>query len=41
MDAREALTMLGGIATGEELLRCTTRRKVRTSLRAGAVVRTG
>lgn len=41
MDAREALTMLGGTATGEELLRCTTRRKVRTALQAGVVVRTG
>lgn len=41
MDAREALMMLGGIATGEELLRCTTRRKVRTALAGGAMVRTG
>ncbi len=40
MDAREALAMLGGIATSDELLRCTTRRKVRTALRTGAVVRT-
>lgn len=41
MDVVEALTKLGGVATTQELLRCTSRRRLRTAIQAGAVVRAG
>jgi hypothetical protein len=41
VEAVEALTMLGGVATTQELLRCTSRRRLRTAIRAGSVIRVG
>lgn len=41
MDAKTALAELGGIATTAELLRLTTRRRLRTAVRRGDVVRWG
>jgi very-short-patch-repair endonuclease len=41
MDAVEALTLLGGVATTQELLRCTSRRRLRSAVGAGRVVRVG
>jgi very-short-patch-repair endonuclease len=41
MDPVEALTMLGGVATTQELLCCTSRRRLRTAIGAGRVVRVG
>ena len=39
MDPEEALAQLGGVATSRELLHLTTRRRLRTALDAGRVVR--
>ena len=39
MEASEALTVLGGVATAQELLRCTSRRRLRAALAAQTVVR--
>ena len=39
MEASEALTVLGGVATAQELLRCTNRRRLRAALADQTVVR--
>lgn len=39
MEASEALTVLGGVATAQELLRCTSRRRLRAALADQTVVR--
>lgn len=41
MDAAEALTRLGGIADTATLLEATSRRRVRTAVAQGAIVRDG
>ena len=39
MDVVQALTELGGVATWDELLRMSNRRKVRTAIAAETIVR--
>lgn len=41
METVQALTMLGGVTTTQDLLRCTSRRRLRTAASAGTIVRSG